>query len=201
MKRDNRQTLTSLLVTLGLLSLPAALASANIGGRPPVSRTSAGIYRDPGLLVGPQGGLHIRDGVMVGRLAGGAYDVRIEPGVARGRGPLGTIDVRITRTAEGHQLDGLWNGGRIDLIVTDRVVRGRVVRPVAVGDRGYDTCRYDIGRFGDGAVYSGTVRCLQQGKVLRVEVHPRAQHNMTDPQNVLLLVADLTAPSRSFAQP
>jgi hypothetical protein len=186
--------LTRLLVPLALLGLAPAVASAHVADGAAMTKASAGIYRNPGRLVGGDGGLSIRDGVMTGRLGGGAYKVRIEAGAARGSGPLGAIDVRITVTEGGHRVAGLWNGGRIDLVVSDHEVRGRAVRAMGADGRGLDSCRYDIGRTRDGSAYAGTVRCLAQGKVVRIEVQPRTRGDLADQQNVLLLVASLAAP-------
>jgi hypothetical protein len=176
----------------------AGLLTSRALAGPPVYHTADEVTEGPPRLNGPDADLTIRDGEMTGRLDGGAYDVHIAPDAARGHGPMGPIDVKLQRGPQGFHVVGVWNGGDIDVVLGASGLHGRMLSQIAPGDRGYRSCRYDLDRLGHGSAYSGTARCLGVEHELRYDVRPRLPSDLTDEQNVVLLVAYFAAPPPVF---
>lgn len=179
------------------LALVVVVASGLAGGaaRATVYGKDYGIYGSPGRLVGPDAHLRIKDNVLTGRLAGGAYQVAIGPDRAKGAGPMGPIDLRLTRLPTGYDVEGIWNGGTVHFVIGEKSITGKAMRRVSAGSIGHMVCNYDIVRTQNGSGFSGVARCLGQREGTRFELQPRLPTDLTQPQNVVLLVAYLVAPA------
>jgi hypothetical protein len=158
------------------------------------------IEEHPARLIGEDASLTIDHGVLGGRLDGGQYDVRITPDAAKGSGPMGPIDVQIKRVASAYDVSGLWNGGHLHFRVSESGAEGNVLKQISADDRGYQSCHYEIERLRSTSGYTGLSECLGAAEPLRFEIRPRRAADMTDEQNVILLVAYFAAPPavRSF---
>jgi hypothetical protein len=164
---------------------------------PPVYHAKDSIFEQPAHLAGPDADLTIRAGVLSGRLDGGAYRVSITPDSARGTGPMGPIDVRLKRQPDGYHVRGVWNGGDVNVVLGLAGMRGTMMTQID-GDRGYRSCHYDLTPLGHDRGYSGIARCLGVEHPLRYEVRPRLQSDVTEEQNVILLLAYFAAPPEVF---
>lgn len=186
-----------LLLALAGVGLTSGCASTrDASGPPPAFQTRDEIDEGPPRLTGAGADLQIRNDVLSGQLEGGSYNVKLTPSSAEGSGPLGRVDLHIKPIAQGYDLTGLWNGGRVHLIVGDQGARGSVMKQISGEDRGYESCHYDIGKLDPRtgqAGYAGLSECLGQNP-LRFEIQPRATTDMTSEQNVILLLAYLAAP-------
>jgi hypothetical protein len=145
-------------------------------------------------LPGQEGDLRLDDRLLVGHLGGGAYQVSIGPDRARGTGPMGPIDLRLTPVPAGYDVQGIWNGGAVHFLVGPRSVKGKAVRHVAGGSIGSVSCHYDIVRDSNG--FSGLASCMGASTATRFQLSPRLPSDLSQPRNVVLLVAYLAAPAR-----
>jgi hypothetical protein len=184
-----RGTRALLWVVVGASGFASGPARATVYG------ADYGIYGNPGRLVGPDAHLRFKNNVLTGQLAGGAYQVEIGADRARGTGPMGPIDLRLTRLPTGYDVEGIWNGGTVHFLVGDRSITGKAMRRVSAGSIGQMVCNYDLVRGQNGAGFSGVARCLGRREATRFELQPRLPTGLTEPQNVILLVAYLTAPA------
>jgi hypothetical protein len=144
-------------------------------------------------LSGQEGDLRIDNRVLTGHLGGGAYEVNIGPDRAKGTGPMGPIDLRLTRVPAGYDVQGIWNGGAVHFQVGARSVKGKAVRHLAGGTIGSVSCHYDIVRGQSG--FSGLASCMGMRTPSRFQLSPRLPADLSQPQNVVLLVAYLAAPA------
>jgi hypothetical protein len=129
---------------------------------------------------------------LAGQIAGGDYRVSIAADRARGTGPRGPIDLQLTRLPTGYDVQGIWNGGPVHFVMDGRSIRGQATRH-ATDSIATMSCRYDIGRTGDSAPLSGLSWC--QGRApARLQLQPGLA-DLSRPQNVVLLLAYLTAPA------
>jgi hypothetical protein len=183
-----------LLFTLCGLGLGACAGSRAAAGPPTSFHAVDEIDERPPRLLGADAQLTIHDGVLSGRLDGGAYDVKLTPDAAVGRGPLGRIDVRIRRAGDGYDLAGVWNGGKVHLVVDQRGARGDVVKQISAEDPGYASCHYDIWWLRKQHEYTGLSQCLGDEAPLRFEVRPHRRSDLSDEQNAVLLLAYFAAP-------
>jgi len=190
MTRLNVRGTTALVwVVVGASGLAGGAARATVYG------ADYGIYGNPGRLVGPDTHLRIKDNVLTGQLAGGAYQVAIGVDRARGTGPMGPIDLRLVRLSTGYDVEGIWNGGTVHFLVGATSITGKAMRRVSAGSIGQMVCNYDLVRSRNGSGFSGVARCLGRREATRFELQPRLPADLTQPQNVILLVAYLTAPA------
>jgi hypothetical protein len=179
----------TLILAGGALGLGSGLARADVGAMPAMDHR--GGQQHATRIVGQSGALTIQNGVLGGLLAGGAYDVRVAADGARGTGPRGPIEIRLDRVDGGYEVTGIWNGGRVHFVVGEKSVRGRATRPLPAGDS--VICNYDMARTGNGRSYAGTSLCMGGYRAGHLEIHPQAPAELTEAQNVVLLVAYLTA--------
>jgi hypothetical protein len=131
---------------------------------------------------------------LAGQIAGGDYRVTIAADRAQGTGPQGPIDVQLIRRGSGYDVRGVWNGGPVHFLMSDRSVRGQATRHASdsIATVG---CRYDISRTRDSAPLSGLSWC--QGRApAQIELRSGLA-DLSRPQNVVLLLAYLTAPVSS----
>jgi hypothetical protein len=130
---------------------------------------------------------------LAGQIAGGDYRVTIAAERAQGTGPQGPIDVQLTRLPAGYDVRGLWNGDPVHFVMAGHSVRGQATRHTA-DSIATVSCRYEISRASDRAPLSGLSFC--QGRApAHLELQPRLS-DLSRPQNVILLLAYLTAPAR-----
>jgi hypothetical protein len=125
-------------------------------------------------------------------IAGGRYTVGIHGGRARGNGPDGPIDVKLTPTANGYDVAGTWNGGRVHFVVGPNSVRGTAAKAPTTG-RNATTCLVDASTRPDGRGYAGVSQCLGEGWTRHV-AFDRPNRGISDEQQVVLLIAHLMAP-------
>jgi hypothetical protein len=184
--------------TTGILLLVAAALAGGCAtdavGPPTSYRAVDHIDERPARLVGKAAELTIENGVLTGHLERGQYRAQITPDSARGYGPMGPIDVHIKRLGKAYDVSGMWNGGDLHFVVGENGAQGTAFRQISYEDRGYENCRYDIEKLKSGAGYSGLSECLGMEEPLRFEVQPKLTSDLTDEQNVVLLVAYLAAP-------
>jgi hypothetical protein len=189
--------ITSRLASILLLSTVGAGCGAarSASGPPTAFEATDEIVERPAApaLVGQGADLAINNGVLSGRLEGGAYHVTITPDQAVGSGPMGRVDVHIKRTPSGHEMAGLWNGGKVHFFVGEDGARGELLKQISGEDRGYESCFYDIEKRGNGPGYTGLSECLGAAP-LRFEVRPQLSTELSEEQTAILLLAYFAAP-------
>jgi len=145
-------------------------------------------------LVGPGVRLMVDRDVVSGHVNGGAYAVQVESGNAHGRGPLGAIDLRLRKLAQGYGVDGTWNGEPVTFVVTADSIRGSADRPVSDQDRSVERCRYDVETVHGRAAWSGREDCLEVTRPVRFDFRPRSSTSLDDERTAVMLIAYLVAP-------
>jgi hypothetical protein len=181
---------------LALASAAAGCATegAHVTSSPLPYQTTDEIDTRPARLIGADGDLEIAHGQLLGRLDGGAYNVKLTADSAEGSGPMGRIDVHIKPVAQGFDLSGVWNGGDVHFVIGETGARGRALRQISPEDRGYESCRYDISPLGSSAGYEGLAECLGDVAPVRYELHPKTDAALTREQTAVLLLAYFAAP-------
>jgi hypothetical protein len=164
-----------------LLAIAAALALGTVGPGTGVALADIGKNPDPA----------DNGATLCAHVAGGRYSVGVHGGRARGSGPDGPIDVKLTPVANGYDVAGTWNGGRVHFVVGPNSVRGTAAKPPTAG-RSATICRFDASTRPDGR-YAGVSRCLGEGWTQHVALDPR-NRGISDEQQVVLLIAHLLAP-------
>ena len=159
------------LLALGTVGLGTGVALADIGKNPDPAASGA---------------------TLCGHVAGGRYSVGVQGGRARGSGPDGPIDLKLTPTANGYDVAGTWNGGRVHFLVGPNSVRGTAAKAPTAG-RNATTCHFDASTRPNGRGYAGVSRCLGEGWTRHVAFDPQTR-GISDEQQVVLLIAHLLAP-------
>jgi hypothetical protein len=192
MMRISTLEATTLALVMGGLGGCGSMSSVKVPPSP--YEAVSAIDESPPKLVGREANLEIDNGVLHGRLEGGAYNVSITPVSAKGTGPMGAIDVRIKPVARGYDVAGLWNGGHVHFVVGDQRTRGHLLKQISSEDRGYESCRFDLEKLRNRAGYSGIEDCLGEESPIRYEVTPNLAGEMTREQTAILLLAYFAAP-------
>jgi hypothetical protein len=159
-------------LALGTVGLGTGVALADIGKNPDRADNGA---------------------TLCGHIADGRYCVGVRGGRARGSGPDGPIDVKLTPTANGHDVAGTWNGGRVHFVVGPNSVRGTAAKAPTSG-RNATTCHFDASTRADGRGYGGVSRCLGEGWTRPVAFDDPRNRGISVEQQVILLIAHLLAP-------
>jgi hypothetical protein len=150
----------------------------------------------PSYVVASNGRL-VNDGEkLAGRIGRGTYDVDIGPTDAKGRGPTGEIDVQIRPTAQGYDVNGIWNGGPISLRVDQNGIHGFASRQPDFEDGSVESCHYDVVKLRGRPAFTVYEHCagLPDRRPLRFDLGRQSSADLRDRDTGLLLIAYLLAP-------
>ena len=145
-------------------------------------------------IKGRAANLKLEDGRLRGLLGSRTMDVKIEDDGASGFGPGGPVALTVSREGDETRVDGLWNGGPVNLRIDGSKLKGSVV--VFQGVIGSDevSCGYNLEKVDVRGALSGTSTCAGMPQQTRLEVTGPTATVLKPNELIVLLVAALSAP-------